>query len=299
MKIAYQDWKPRKDSLIMVNTANDIIEKYEADGYTLTLRQLYYQFVTRLIIKNKERNYHNLGTLMTKARLAGLVSWESIEDRGRGCLGWAFTEDHMQVIGDLEFQIKFDQWERQDSYVEVWVEKEALSDIVAKACLPRDVPYLSCKGYLSASEAWRSGQRFLEKMNQDKHCVLIHLGDHDPSGIDMTRDNIERLKLFTGGGVEVRRIALNMDQVEEYKPPPNPTKLSDTRAKDYIRRFGYESWELDALEPRFMVELIQSEIEQYVDQTIWDEVNKEEDEQRKILRKVNEKWNELLPILEA
>lgn len=78
--------------------------------------------------------------------------------------------------------------------------------------------------------------------------VILHLGDHDPSGIDMTRDISDRLELF-GADVEVKRIALNWDQIDEFTPPPNPAKLSDSRAGAYIAEYGDESWELDALEP--------------------------------------------------
>ena len=112
------------------------------------------------------------------------------------------------------------------------------------------MPYMACKGNLSASEAWRAGQRFERAAEAGKDLVLFHLGDQDPSGVDMTRDNGDRVELYSSGQfVDVRRLALNMDQVEEYSPPPNPVKLTDSRAEGYVAQFGTSSWELDALEP--------------------------------------------------
>ena len=291
-KIKYKDWNPRGHSIALVDTGNSIIAEYQEDGYVLTLRQLYYQLVARDIIPNTERSYKNLSALMTRARMAGLVSWEAIEDRNRTHNSFWYQEDEAEVIRGLPNYIRFDRWARQETYIEVWVEKEALGNVISRACNPWLVPFMACKGYLSASEAWRAGQRFEQKMAEGKHCVLIHLGDHDPSGLDMTRDNDDRLELFThlSGRVEVRRIALNMDQVRKYAPPPNPAKESDSRAKPYVKRFGKLSWELDALEPKVMTALIQEEIKQFIDFPEWNRISKLEIGVENLLGKLYSKW---------
>ncbi len=111
-------------------------------------------------------------------------------------------------------------------------------------CEELDVPYFSCRGYTSQSEMWAAAQRLLGYIwaKQRQHVTILHFGDHDPSGIDMTRDIRERLSLFCGGeGFAVRRIALNMDQVRQYDPPPNPAKLTDTRVDAYLRKYGDDS----------------------------------------------------------
>jgi hypothetical protein len=156
---------------------------------------------------------------------------------------------------------------------------------------------MACKGYLSASEAWRSGQRFEAMADEGRVCVLIHLGDHDPSGIDMTRDNSERLELFAGQGVEVRRIALNMDQVRQYNPPPNPAKLTDKRADQYIRIHGDKSWELDALQPNIIEKLVEDEIRSMVDFEVWDETQEREREGRKALAELHHRWDDVRAFL--
>jgi hypothetical protein len=226
----------------IIAKANEIIADYKAQGYTLTLRQLYYQFVSRDLIDNTEKSYKNLGNAINDGRMAGLISWQGIEDRGRGINAWQIEEDEQEVLSGLEYGFALDYWERQNTYVEVWVEKDALSSVIERPCNELRVPYMPCKGYLSASEAWRAGRRFMEHAENGRHCVMIHLGDHDPSGIDMTRDNSDRLEIFAEQGIEVRRIALNMDQVQQYHPPENPAKLTDTRAGDYVARYGDKSW---------------------------------------------------------
>ena len=110
--------------------------------------------------------------------------------------------------------------------------------------------------------------------------MLIYLGDHDPSGLDMSRDITERLELF-GADVTLRRIALNFDQVERYSPPPNPAKVTDSRAEGYIRRFGHSSWELDALPPQVIDKLITDEIRNYLDTVRYLRACDRQEEERK------------------
>lgn len=295
MKIAYIDWTPKAESLRVVNTAAAIIREYREQGYILTLRQLYYQFVSRDLIENTERSYKNLGKIIAKARMAGLISWDAIEDRGRGLSSFWYDEDETNAIRDLPEFIRFDRWERLGIYVEVWVEKEALGNVVSRACEPFFVPHLSCKGYLSASEAWVAGRRFRDKMRRGHECFLLHLGDHDPSGIDMTRDNRERVDLFSEslGGVTVKRLALNMDQVLLHSPPPNPAKITDSRADAYIDEYGPTSWELDALEPSVIAALLTEEIQSHIDPDIWEEVEQQEEEKKAILRKLHDRWADI------
>ncbi len=295
--IAYQEFNFRAKSLKQIEQANEIIAEYSAQGYTLSLRQLYYQFVSRDFIPNTEQSYHNLGILITNARLAGLVDWYAIEDRGRGVVDWLIEEDETEPLRGIEYGFALDYWERQGKYVEVWVEKDALSSVIRRPCEKRRVPFMPCKGYLSASEAWRAGRRFKDKMEEGRDCVLIHLGDHDPSGLDMTRDNSERVELFAEEGVEVRRIALNMDQVRQYNPPPNPAKMTDKRAEGYVAQYGNSSWELDALEPKVIEALVRDEIKTLVDVDIWTTTETDEEEGRRYLSMLSDNWSDVKDFL--
>lgn len=289
----------RPASMATIAQAVTIIRQYREEGYTLTLRQLYYQFVARDLIPNSERSYKSLGKLITDARMAGLIDWEAIEDRGRGATSWLINENERHALYGIDQRFALDYWTPQDTYVEVWVEKEALSAVVRRPAMRWNAPYMACKGYLSASEAYRAGKRFEEACDQGKRAVLIHLGDHDPSGIDMTRDNGDRLELFSfGHDIDVRRIALNRDQIDAYGPPPNPAKMSDSRAEDYVREHGYTSWELDALEPSVIEGLIESELTSLIDMDIWRETQAREQEVKRVLRAVPDAWDDIRETVE-
>lgn len=150
------------------------------------------------------------------------------------------------------------------------------------------MPYFACRGYNSQSEQWAAGRRFGTYIDRGQVPIVLHLGDHDPSSIDMTRDNESRLSLFAGTEVEVRRLALNWDQVQHYNPPPNPAKLTDSRADGYIKNFGGDSWELDALEPSVISELVLDAIEGLLIPEQWDKALEKEQAGQQELRSAME-----------
>lgn len=288
--IKYQDKNFRKRSLQIIAVANKICDEYMADGYILTLRQLYYQFVARGFIENSIKSYNNLGNVISDARLAGLLDWDAIEDRTRNLSALQTWHSPKEILEQDSQVFKYDFWDKQPVYIEVWVEKEALVGVIERAAYKWRCPYFACRGYSSQSEQWRAGVRFKDMY---KPVKIIHLGDHDPSGIDMTRDNIDRLLMFSeDSDVEVTRIALNMPQVERYNPPPNPAKFQDPRAADYIRKFGNESWELDALDPHVIDDLISREIEQYIDNDVWEETKEREDRAKAKLKELAENYED-------
>lgn len=292
MKVCYKEINFRPDSLRLIEKVNGIIAEYQQMGYSLTLRQVYYQLVARDVIPNNERSYKNLGNLISDARMAGLIDWKAIEDRTRNMRKNSHWLDPAQIIRATVRSLQYDKWEGQDYYVEVWVEKDALIGVVGQTCSQLDVSYFSCRGYVSQSEMWSAAQRLIDKEEDGKQTVILHLGDHDPSGIDMSRDILERLELF-GANPIFERIALNMDQIDEYGPPPNPAKITDSRAMGYIERFGYESWELDALRPDVIDRLIRDHVIQYQDIELMEEVVRREEEDQKLLRNVAKKWSEI------
>ncbi len=290
MKEQFKDIRFSVKSLGLINTANEIVDEYSAQGFSLTLRQLYYQFVSRDIIENTERSYKNLGATINDGRLAGLIDWSAIEDRTRNLRANQHWDSPGQIARTCVRAYYKDHWENQSHRIEVWVEKEALSGVAEAACLPLDVPFFCCKGYTSQSEMYAAAQRLIGYDGSGHTAVIIHLGDHDPSGIDMSRDIEERLGMFTAGqDLEFKRIALNMDQIEEYAPPPNPAKISDSRFDSYQAKFGGKSWELDALEPKVLVDMIQAEINQYRKPGRWGQVEAEQAAGQEKLRRMADK----------
>lgn len=296
-KICYVPKRFGADALEMISKANVIVDQYAAQGFDLTLRQLYYQFVSRGYIANKMSEYKRLGSVVNDARLAGLIDWNRIEDRTRNLEKQASWKDPAELIGVLSRAYRIDLWENQEYRPEVWIEKDALTGVIEGVCNELRVPYLSCRGYTSQSEMWRGAMRMKQHVVKGQRPFVIHLGDHDPSGKDMSRDIQDRLKLFTGGWLHFERVALNMDQIQQYDPPPNPAKITDSRAQGYIAEFGYESWELDALEPRVITDLIRNQVMELRDDALWDAKVEEEDEGRRLLEATSERWEEVEELL--
>ena len=288
--IAYKNINFRQSSLDLIDIINYVIDEYSQQGYELTLRQTYYQLVARGYIPNNERSYKNIGSLINDGRLAGLIDWNAITDRTRNVKRIGHWEQPSDLIASAKRAYHLDKWADQPNYVEVWVEKDALVDVVGSACNALDVPYFSCRGYTSQSEMWSASQRFRE--HSDKYGrIIIHLGDHDPSGIDMTRDIQERMNLFEAD-VEVKRVALTMEQIRKFNPPPNPAKITDSRCGGYISKFGDKSWELDALEPRVITRLIQSEVVSYMDVDLYKDVCNREEEDKKEIQLLCDRYDE-------
>lgn len=267
---AYESIKFNKASLDMIAQANEIIGEYEPAGYSLTLRQLYYQFVSRDLFPNQEASYSKLKGLISKGRMAGLISWTAIEDRGRNLMGLRTYTHPNQALEAVRDSYKRDLWANQVWRPEVWVEKQALEGVIGGICNKLRIDFFACKGYNSQSEQWRAGQRFARYTKKGQRPIVFHLGDHDPSGLDMTRDNRDRLTMFAGTPIIVQRLGLNMDQIEELNPPPNPAKQTDARFETYREEFGDSSWELDALDPKYIEKLIERNVKMIRDEHEWD-----------------------------
>lgn len=300
--------KFRPESITRIAQANALIEEYADQGYDLTLRQLYYRFVAAGYIPNSQKSYDNLGALINDARLSGNIPWNRITDRTRNVRGGGGWDSPESIVSAVTRQYQRDLWEGQKVYIEVWVEKEALANVVERACARLNMPYFSCRGYVSQSEMYAAHARFAARTEEGnaRDGIVLHLGDHDPSGLDMTRDIEDRLNLFAWGEpwddgrgpvYTVRRIALNMDQVRERNLPPNPAKTTDARFKAYRNRYGDESWELDALEPAELDNLITTTVKSYLDTTIWGAQVGRMETERAQLRRVSRNWgvvNDLL-----
>lgn len=269
----------------MIERANQIVTEYQEGGYRLTLRQLYYQFVSRNWLTNTERSYKNLGTCISDARLAGLLDWSAIEDRVRVPRSAAEWDDIEDLVEAAIHSYRLPRWKGQDKYVELWVEKDALAGVLEPISREYHVTLMVNRGYSSQSAMYESAVRFKGARNTGKDELhLLYLGDHDPSGEDMVRDVGARLETF-GVPVNVRKIALTMAQVEQYEPPPNPAKMSDSRAQAYVDQHGAESWEVDALPPNVLEELIRDALDQHVDSDLMDEIKGQEEKDKKELLK--------------
>ena len=300
MKEKFQEirFSPAKQSI--VDVANTIITDYEGQGYKLSLRQLYYQLVARNIVENTEKSYKNVGNIISDARLAGLCDWDMIEDRARQCVTPAHWSSPSEIVKVCARQYREDKWNAQPFYCEVMVEKQALEGVLEPVCNELDISFTANKGYSSQTMMYNAGKRLayqyakrVPAKNKKPRIVVFYLGDHDPSGMDMTRDVRDRLLMFSEHiPLEVIRLALNMDQIEELNPPENPAKMSDSRAEDYVAQFGDSSWELDAVAPDQLAELVRNAVSELRDEVLWGRSVDKENTGKERLQRIADNWED-------
>lgn len=277
----------------VIKQANKIIDEYREAGYTLTLRQLHYQFVARDLYENTQQNYKRLGNIIDAARKAGRVDWEAIEDRTRSLRRIPVWTNPESAVERIRNAFKLDPWEEQPvkRRIEVWVEKDAAVGIVEPTCNDLRLPYFSCRGYSSSSGLYEAGKRLQAYRAAGYETLVLYLGDHDPSGVQMTDVSEDRVNMYSSGNVEFRRIALTLEQIEQYSPPPNWTKETDSRTKWYIDKFDTdECWELDALSPRVVDQVIRGHVEPLIDREAWDKTLATEEDHRSTLSEIISNW---------
>jgi hypothetical protein len=317
MKQAFMTQKFQSKVLDIIEKANHVIADYATQGLTLTVRQLYYRFIAFNLFpdswidekynvkngldkstKNTLKNYKRLAGILNDGRLCGHIDWDAIEDRTRWLRDYSEYDDPAHKLRGVPYEYAERIWHEQEHYCEVWVEKDALVGVIEGPCRALRVPYFPTRGFVSQSEAFSAGQRIGDIARTGKKIVIFHLGDHDPSGLDMSRDIEERLMMFgRQGNIDFRRLALNMDQVKQYDPPPNPAKETDSRFAGYEASYGDVSWELDALEPRVISELVRANVESLIDRPLFDKAVAEEEANRAQLHKLSANWAEVTTLL--
>ncbi|MDE2812523.1 MAG: hypothetical protein OXM01_05855 [Gemmatimonadota bacterium] len=283
-KIAYSSRSMHGSSRLLLDKMIQITEDYMQKGYRLTVRQLYYQLVSRNIVPNSMSSYQRTSKVLLAGRMTGLVDWDIIVDRARVPRMRPQYDTISSFVGAVADSYRCFRWDDQDHYLEVMVEKEALAGILQPVTDRYHVLLLANKGYSSASAMHDVAGRMDGPARQGKQCRILYMGDHDPSGMDMVRDIRARLGEF-GCFAGVERIALTMDQIEEHDLPPNPAKRSDPRSRRYTDEYGGRSWELDALSPEALARTLESRILEYLDESRYQEAIRREQAERDELKR--------------
>lgn len=285
MKEFFKNTRFTTDSLRLIEECNIIIEDYLASDLTMTVRQLYYQLVSANSVPNDEKSYNKVKGIVSKARLAGLMDWDAIEDRARKPDHASEWDSIKDVVGSALRAYRLPRLQGQEDYVEVWCEKDALAGVIKPITDKFHLVLMINRGYSSQSAMYASANRIRE--NQEEYgcdySTVLYIGDLDPSGEDMVRDIDDRLRMFECP-CNVEKLAPNFNQVEEYKLPPNPAKLTDTRAAAFIAEYGYSSWEVDAIPPRVLQALITVAVGRFLDLDKMKTITDKEEEDKKNLR---------------
>jgi len=266
------------DMATLVDAVNKILKRYPEE-VKLTLRQVYYQLVAAHIIENDEHAYKSLSAMLVKARESGAVDDSRFEDRSRQTIGGdhekadpeKFYQEYENFFRTCWEQYTRPMWENQPLYVEVFIEKDALSRLASDVAKKYGVKTAVCKGYSSYTFLKSAAERIVQNCGDDRKPKILYFGDHDSSVVDMTRDlgvRLERYGVPEGESI-VERVALTPEQIEKYDLPPAPAKGKDTRTKKFIEKYGDGTVELDALDASVLQDLVKSSIIRCVDAGIW------------------------------
>ena len=258
----------------LVAAALEVFNQYDT---AITLRQLYYRLVARLLIPNTINSYKRLSRIMVKAREQEDVPVNCLEDRsrrilGRGDVGYDSAEDYLkQKLSSLQDSWKgftMPMWEEQPVYVLISLEKDALSRLVSRVANQYSVRTFPTRGYPSFSYV-QIMANYMQTRLAGKPTVLLYFGDFDPSGVDIERDLEDRLSRYGAKDFKVKRIALTAEQIRHYDLPPMPVKRSDARAESFMATHGDRSVELDALDPNLLQDVVKNSILENIDVRKW------------------------------
>lgn len=273
----FEEWKPTAARRKLIAIANEIIDEWSAQGFDLSVRQLYYRLVAGGHVPNSPKSYKRVVDLMTRGRRAGMVDWLAITDRTRGHILRTHFNNTEEFSTYVPGWFHLNRWKNQPWWVEVMVEKDALSGVLGPVCRELDVPLTAMKGYASSSMMYWTAKRMQARIDNGQPVKIFYLGDHDPSGIDMDRDIKDRLDEYSWRYIEVERIALTMPQIEARNPPPYWAKVGDSRSPGYVARFGQDSWELDALRPNELREVVEEAVVGVRDEKALQEIEEREE----------------------
>ena len=283
-------WRPREEARLLVSLAGDILDEYHAQGYQMTLRQLYYQMVARNFIENKHSEYMKLCSIMTRARWAGMLPMDCLYDPGREPVVPNTWSSPQAILRASARQYVSDRWRNGSTRVELWAEKDAVASVLRPVARKWQVTYQSARGFMGLGALSLVTKRIADYGVEN--VIVLYCGDHDASGQEIPRviqDQLSRLGTWAYISVDV--IALTSAQVDEYNPPPQPAKRTDSRVEKYFLEHGHDDvWELDALEPSVLSNVAETAILDYLPDDWHDLAAEDEAEREKMLRIVSENY---------
>jgi hypothetical protein len=259
----------------MLDVARAVLES----DHPMTVRQVYYQLVSRQVIENNKGRYQAVSDVLVYARKNNLIPWDWIEDRLRRPRSVSMWSDLSDFGATVLSAYRRDIWESQPGYVEVWLEKDALSGIFEDILNRYGVTLNVGRGY----DGWDSIRNAARRYGDGDNTTILYFGDFDPSGEDMVRSLEERLGFF-GCRPSIRKCALNLDDIRRYNLPPDFTKKSDSRRKKFVDQYGDVSVELDALPIDVLRSRIRKEVEAQIDLGALETTLEKEDHERLVLK---------------
>jgi hypothetical protein len=243
----------------------------------MTVRQVFYQATVENLVDKTEAGYTKVQTDLVQMRKSGDMPYGWLADSTRWQRKPKTFGSINQALEDTARLYRKSLWAEADCYVEVWLEKDALSGVVFPITKMYDVPLMVARGYASLSFLHSAAEAISDL---DVPTYIYHLGDYDPSGVN-AGDKIEQTlkELAPAAEIHFERIAVTPVQITRWNLPTRPTKPTDTRSKN----FGDISVELDAIEPDKLRDLVRHHIERHLPRREFEILKAAEESEREIL----------------
>ena len=243
----------------------------------MTVRQVYYQATVLELVDKTEAGYRQVQNDLKWLRKRGFVPYEAIADSTRWMRKPRSFSNPQDAIEETAAFYRKALWADQDSYVEIWLEKDALAGVLHPITAEFDVPLMVSRGYASLSFL-HSAAEHIKRIG--KPTFIYHLGDNDPSGVNAAHTIDISLREFAPNAhITFERLAVLPEQIEAWSLPTRPTKKSDSRAKG----FGDRSVELDAIEPDMLRSIVRGAIERHLPAHEFEVLKVAEESERKLL----------------
>jgi hypothetical protein len=243
---------------VEIETRRNALCGIVAEMQPMTVRQVFYQASVRGVVEKTEADYAKVQTDLVLLRRRGVLPYEWLTDATRWQRKPQTFGSVKEALEDTARLYRKALWADADAYVEIWLEKDALSGVVYPVTSTYDVPLMVARGYASLSFL-HSAAEYINELTVPAY--VYHLGDFDPSGVNASEKIEEMLRdLAPDAVIEFERIAVTPAQIAAWNLPTRPTKQSDSRAKG----FGEISVELDAIEPGILRALVQVAIERHL-----------------------------------
>jgi hypothetical protein len=282
MKLIYTSKCFQRKTLKRIGAINRILNEYAKQGYQMTVRQLYYQMVSRKIIPFDNREYNKLITLIANGRNAGLIDWDHIVDRSRDSYQVPLFDSVSDALQQAADNYHIDLWEDMPTMPVIWYEKAGLAQIIGRVASKYNIEHMATRGENSLT--------WLHQVSQQTD-IILYLGDHDGHGVQISDGMAAKVKMYSNGGTTLKRIGISLDHGEEINAPKIPLKDVTNLSFDYRQRFGCGyGYEIDALDPKQLIDLIEEEIESLIglaSQTFENNIRRQQVQREQIIQAVS------------
>jgi hypothetical protein len=261
----------------------------DGEGDKITIRHLFYRLVSQNVIPKLESEYKGLCGHLSKWRKSDHIPWSAFADNTRWHIAPRSFDSMEEALRNTADTYRRNLWTNQPSYIEVWVEKDAIASIVAAAANSFGVPVFVCRGFASLSSLYDAAETFRRASEAGKKVIIYHLGDWDPSGVAAGESALQTFRDEFGLELDFVRAAVTQEQIIEFALPTRPVKHTDTRAAKWT---GGECVELDAMRPAEIRRIVENCITRHIDQHAWEITKQAEASEREALRLLCEEEGE-------